>query len=171
MKRATTIADLSMPAAGDNCIAVFLAPPLDDQEVSMTGEWPLQSFLELGPLKESARCAWQHAGQVIWEWGRSDLQFTCQLIVDELVSNAVRASLVLDQFTPVRLWLLSDKERVLILVWDASPLPPCPAANPDPLAESGRGLYMVGQISEQWSWYYTAGGGKMVWAVIREAVL
>src|SRR6266567_79569 len=169
MTRATAVAELSVPAAGDNCLAVFLAPPINDREAVMTGAWPLQSFLELGPLKKSARCARQHAAAVIWEWGPSYLQFACELIVGDMVSNAVRASRVPGLFTPVRIWLLSHKEKVLILVWDASPLPPCPAADPDPLAESGRGLYMVGQISEQWSWYYTAGGGKAVWALCSEA--
>ena len=135
----------------------------------MTGRWPLRSFLELGPLEESARCARLHAAAVLWEWGRPDLQFTCGLIVDELVSNAVRASRVPGLLTPVRIWLCSDKDKVLILVWDASPLPPRPAADPDPLAESGRGLYLVGQVSEHWSWYDTAGGGKVVWALISQA--
>jgi len=47
------------------------------------------------------------------------------------------------------------------LVWDADPHPPAPTAIDDSkLAESGRGLFLVGIMSEQWCWYPAAGGGK-----------
>jgi anti-sigma regulatory factor (Ser/Thr protein kinase) len=158
------------PAAGDNRAAAVPAPPLDGQEAALAGQWPLRSFLELGPLTESARRAWQHTAAVLGEWGRGDLQFACELIAGELVSNAARASRAPGLLTPVRIWLCSDKDKVLILVWDASPLPPLrPAAEPDPLAESGRGLYLVGQASEHWSWQDTPGGGKVVWALCGQA--
>ncbi len=137
----------------------------------MTGEWPLQSFLEFGAYAEAVRCARLHARQVAWEWGLGELENTCAAIVSELVTNAIVASRALGPYTAVRLWLLSDKDKLLILVWDAHPQPPVPRAIDENTAESGRGLFMVGQMSERWSWYPVAEGGKVVWAVCSEAVL
>ena len=56
----------------------------------------------------------------------------------------------------VRLWLVSDRAQVLILAWDASPLPPA-QTDPDESAENGRGLLLVDAISDQWGWYFPSG--------------
>jgi hypothetical protein len=68
---------------------------------------------------------------------------------------------------PVRLGLLSDTRRVLILVQDCSPQRPV-RANPEADAEGGRGLLMVEAISSQWGWYsaHPAGTGKVTWALL-----
>jgi len=133
----------------------------------MASGWPLRNSLELGPYSGAVPCARLHARAVLWEWGLADLSENVELIISELVTNSVIASQPLDQISPIRLWLLSDKDRVLILVWDASPKPPCPA---DPgtgeFNEGGRGLMLVEAISEQWSWYFAhETHGKVVWAL------
>lgn len=94
-----------------------------------------------------------------------------ELVTSEIVTNSVQASQLLDQPSVVRLWLFSDKERVLIVVWDASPHPPMPSAHSaDDPRESGRGLMLVEAISDQWSWYFTRETtGKVVWALCSEA--
>ncbi len=77
----------------------------------------------------------------------SDRSETAELIVSELVSNAVAASRALDGGPfPVRFWLLSDRKRVLIVVWDASPIPPA-RLDPADDAEDGRGLMLVDALS------------------------
>jgi hypothetical protein len=53
------------------------------------------------------------------------------------------------QYAPVRVWVVSDRAQVVIFVWDASPLPPVPAAA-DSDAENGRGLLIVQAVSAQW---------------------
>jgi len=107
-----------------------------------------------------------HARAVLWEWGLAGLTEQAELLVSELVTNAVQASRVLGQFTAVQLWLLSDQRRVLILVWDASPQPPLPREPGEEIGEGGRGLMLVDAISDQWSWYSVPGiGGKVVWAL------
>jgi hypothetical protein len=75
-----------------------------------------------------------------------------ELLVTELITNAVKASQAVMQASPVRLWLVSDLARVLILVWDASPQPPARVSASDE-TENGRGLMLVEAISEQWGWY------------------
>lgn len=109
--------------------------------------WPLQSTLPLGPVLSAAGCARAHVKGVLWEWRMSDRSETAELIVSELVSNAVAASRALDGGPfPVRFWLLSDRKRVLIVVWDASPIPPA-RLDPADDAEDGRGLMLVDALS------------------------
>jgi anti-sigma regulatory factor (Ser/Thr protein kinase) len=100
---------------------------------------------------------------MVWEWGLNELSEATELLVSELTTNAMRVSQALDQDSPIRLWLLSDKTRLLILVWDGNPRPPVQMdATAD--AESGRGLVLVDAISEQWGWHPAFDlGGKWVW--------
>ncbi len=132
----------------------------------MADNWPLTSFLELGALPSAVPCARLHTRHVLWEWGLASLTDSAELAVAELVTNAVKASRVMDWPQPVRLWLRYDRTRLLILVWDANPQPPV-RIDADHDAETGRGLLLVDAISEQWNWYPDANtGGKTVWAEI-----
>jgi len=129
--------------------------------------WPLQSFLELGALPGAVPCARLHTRQVLWEWRLAALSEAAELLVSELVTNAMQVSRATAQDTPppVRLWLVSDKTQVVILIWDASPLPPVPVdAGED--AETGRGLLLVEAVSQRWGHFGHDGGGKVVWAVV-----
>jgi anti-sigma regulatory factor (Ser/Thr protein kinase) len=105
----------------------------------MAEDWPLRSFLELGALPTAAPCARLHVRHLLWEWGLSVFSERVELLMTELVTNAIKASQSMDEYLPIRLWLLSDKLRVLILVWDANPQPPL-RVEVELEAESGRGL-------------------------------
>ncbi len=134
----------------------------------MADGWPLQSYLELGALPGAVPCARLHARHVLREWGLTALRDDAELLVSELVTNAVHASRSMEWSFPVRLRLLSDRTQVLIVVWDANPEPPVrtEAADDD---ENGRGLMLVETISERWDWSATPdAGGKMVWCIVRE---
>jgi anti-sigma regulatory factor (Ser/Thr protein kinase) len=133
----------------------------------MADHWPLKSFLELGALPGAVPCARLHARHVLREWGLSTLSENVELLVSELVTNAVRVSQSMEQSFPVRLRLLSDRAQVLILVWDASSQPPI-RTDPGEEDESGRGLVLVEAISERWDWGATPEtGGKMVWCLVK----
>jgi len=139
---------------------------LDGQAGNLAAGWPLRDFIELGPLPTSVPCARYHARQIVWEWRLTPLSETVELVVDELVTNAVSASRSLDWPSPVRMWLLSDRASVLVLVWDANPEPPV-RIDPEDDAESGRGLVLVEALSTRWDWYGgPAAGGKLVYALI-----
>jgi anti-sigma regulatory factor (Ser/Thr protein kinase) len=130
----------------------------------MADQWPLQSFLELGPLPGAVPCARLHVRHLLWEWKLTDFSEAAELVVSELLTNAVQASQAMEFLTPVRMWLLSDKQRVLILIWDASPQLPVRMYSRDD-AENGRGLLLVETISTRWNWYFVHdSGGKVVWA-------
>jgi anti-sigma regulatory factor (Ser/Thr protein kinase) len=139
------------------------APPPPGQDVA--GQWPLRSFLELGALPGAVPCARLHARELMREWGLKGLGDDVEILVSELVTNAVAASRSVARGLPVRLWLLCDKARVLIVVWDGCPQAPV-RIDVSGDEESGRGLLLVESISDQWGSYPTpATGGKAVWAV------
>ena len=128
--------------------------------------WPCQSFLELGALPGAVPCARLHARQMLWEWGLTAFSDSAELLISELVTNAMRISRATAQYLPVRLWVVSDRAQVVIFVWDASPLPPVANDATDD-AENGRGLMIVQAIGARWGWDFPSGiGGKVVWAQI-----
>jgi anti-sigma regulatory factor (Ser/Thr protein kinase) len=134
---------------------------------------PLRSYLELGALPTAVPCARLHARHLLWEWELSGLAETTELLVSELVTNAVKATAAHDDQAAVRLRLSGDSARVLIEVWDADPRPPAPRGlggdgMPDPQEEGGRGLFLVAALSARWDWYPTREPmGKVVWCEIR----
>ena len=139
--------------------------------------WPLQSYLELGALPSAVPSARLHARFVVAEWGLQELAELVELIVSELTTNAVQASqeLVGSRYNrrwvpgtpPVRLWLHSDRERVLVRVWDGNDRMPMRQETEDVEAEHGRGLLLVETLSMNWGAYVAEGGsGKVVWGVV-----
>lgn len=152
-------------------VAAGLLPPAPpagqhgQQEIT-ADRWPVRSFLELGAIPEAVPYARGQARRAVLEWGLPELIASAEVLVSELVTNAVAVSSTMQRLLPVRMWLLSDAERVLILVWDASGQRPerSPAGDD---AEGGRGLVLVEAMSERWDWYFPPEpGGKVVWALV-----
>lgn len=85
-----------------------------------------------------------------------------ELVVSELVSNAVRHGLA-----PVRLRVESDapSEQLTITVIDAGRGRPV-RRSPEPMAAGGRGLLLVEAVSENWG-VDRDDGATSVWAVVR----
>jgi anti-sigma regulatory factor (Ser/Thr protein kinase) len=150
--------------------------PPRNPEVDQAHAWPLHTFLKLGALPSAVPCARLHARQILWEWGLESLTDSTELIVSELATNAVHAAQGLtasrynDHWTPgtppIRLWLQSDGEQVLVQIWDGNSC--VPKAQVEELdAENGRGLLLVTQLSSYWNAYTPErSSGKVVWAVI-----
>lgn len=146
--------------------AVRIPPLADPQGNDITDRWPLRSFLELGALPSAVPCARLHTRHLLWEWGlHTALGDSAELLVSEIVTNAIQIAQADMDNAPVRLWLLADRARLLILVWDASPLPPVRVTSGGH-AETGRGLLLVETISARWGWQFLPDkGGKVVWAL------
>ncbi|MFJ8539728.1 SpoIIE family protein phosphatase [Streptomyces sp. NPDC093591] len=89
-------------------------------------------------------------------WGFEELAMTTELIVSELVTNAIRYA-----EPPIRLRLLRDS-RLTCEVFDASHTAPR-LRHARSMDEGGRGLFLVAQVSHRWGARYTA-DGKIIWA-------
>ncbi|QES51367.1 histidine kinase [Streptomyces venezuelae] len=89
-------------------------------------------------------------------WGLEELGFATELILSELITNALRHGTA-----PVLVRMLYD-HALTCEVWDGSSIAPHLryAASTD---EGGRGLYLVAQLSEHWGTRYTP-FGKVIWA-------
>ncbi|MFG3052205.1 SpoIIE family protein phosphatase [Kitasatospora sp. NPDC048239] len=89
-------------------------------------------------------------------WGLSDLSFGTELVISELVTNAIRYG-----SPPVRVRLLRDRSLICEVADGSSTSPHLKyAATTD---EGGRGLFLVAQLTERWGTRYT-GQGKVIWA-------
>jgi anti-sigma regulatory factor (Ser/Thr protein kinase) len=147
---------------------VPVPPPWSDQVVLAEG-WPLRDFIELGSLPGAVPCARYHSRFVLREWRLSELADSAELLISELMTNAITANQATGVGSSVRLWLLADCARLLILVQDGSPHPPIPTV-PGAHAERGRGLLLVDAISSRWDWYVpSVGSGKVTWALLEMA--
>ena len=137
-------------------------------ETVTSERWPLRNFIELGALPGAVPCARLHTRQVLWEWNQTGLIEAAELILSELITNAITATQSIDSADSVQLWLLSDNHRTQILVCDASPNPPRRIGT-DGDAEAGRGLLLVETLSSEWGWYATGRRrtAKVVWAELR----
>lgn len=104
---------------------------------------------------------------MLWEWGLPAFSDDTEQLLSELVTNAVQASPPAGRILPVRLWLSSDRSRLLIQVQDTSSRPPA-RTDAHGHDESGRGLTIVDAISAKWGWYAVEEdhGGKIVWALL-----
>ena len=121
------------------------------------------SALEFAPLPTAVPCARLHAVHVLHEWGLRDLAGDAEMIVSELVTNAVEASTLLPERPPVSLRLLLTAKSLVIEVWDHSPLDLEPR-EADADDECGRGLTVVAALSYRWGWERTGHDRKVVWA-------
>jgi hypothetical protein len=88
--------------------------------------------------------------------------------VSELLTNALRHALPETGETwprsPIRLGLLQPGPSVLCAVADPSRRAPVPK-HPGPLAETGRGLHVIGALADAWGYTTPGDTGKVVWAV------
>ena len=123
----------------------------------------ISSTLEFAPLPTAVPCARLHAVHVLHEWGLRDLAGDGEMIVSELITNAVDASALLPERPPVSLRLLLTGKSLVIEVWDHSPLGLEPR-EADADDECGRGLTVVAALSDRWGWERTGRSRKVVWA-------
>jgi anti-sigma regulatory factor (Ser/Thr protein kinase) len=146
-------------------IPVRIPPIADQQGDDVTARWPLRSFLELGALPSAVAYARLHTRQLLWEWQLTGLSDDAELLVSEIVTNAIQITQADDRTAPVRIWLLADQAQVVIFVWDASPLPPV-LMNGSEIEENGRGLLLVNTLSARWGYLPAVSGGKFVWVIV-----
>ncbi|MFF4953472.1 SpoIIE family protein phosphatase [Streptomyces chattanoogensis] len=89
------------------------------------------------------------------EWDLADEAFTTELILSELVTNAIRYA-----SGPIHVRLIRDRSLICEVSDRSSTSPHLrQAATTD---EGGRGLFLIAQLAEHWGTRYT-GDGKIIW--------
>jgi anti-sigma regulatory factor (Ser/Thr protein kinase) len=138
---------------------------------------PAVTSRSLSPQPEDMRHARQFVREMLTCWGLADLADDAEMIVGELVVNAVRHGL---RTAPpraaaragrgddpgLRLCLLRRNGEIMMAVIDPSNEAPQPR-QAGWTGESGRGLQIIGALSHLWGWSPLEGNGKAVWAVLR----
>lgn len=148
-RRCRVVVDALVPARPHDDVALLMARTrvLGAGQVM---EWDLPA--DPAAVSDARKAA----SRVLTEWGLEDLAFTTELVVSELVTNAIRHAT-----GPVRLRLV--KERALTCeVFDGSATAPH-LRHPRTTDEGGRGLLLVSQFSQRWGTRYVP-GGKIIWA-------
>ncbi|MGW3206947.1 SpoIIE family protein phosphatase [Streptomyces sp. NPDC001135] len=90
-------------------------------------------------------------------WGLSEAAFTAELVVSELVTNAIRYG-----SHPIRLRLIHDATTLIVEVSDTSHTAPH-LRRAKTFDEGGRGLLLVAQLTQRWGSRHTP-EGKTIWA-------
>ncbi|WP_051941184.1 SpoIIE family protein phosphatase [Phaeacidiphilus oryzae] len=96
------------------------------------------------------------AARRLHDWGLDELVFTTELMVSELVTNAIRYTA-----GPVRLRLLRDRTLICEVTDGSATSPRLRRARSTD--EGGRGLFLVAQLAHRWGTRYTH-TGKVIWA-------
>lgn len=155
---------------------VHLVDPLD---AMLRGE-PAKASCPLAASRASVSCARRFSATLLCEWGMPELRDDVELVVSELVTNALSHGLAArydaapddsnhaGTTDPIRLTLARRGANVICMVEDASGEAPI-EKDPERDAEAGRGLQLVASFSRRWGWSKLTGGGKVVWALFQHA--
>ncbi|MGW8777087.1 SpoIIE family protein phosphatase [Streptomyces sp. NPDC055796] len=143
-----SIFDSVLPAEPADDVALLLARTraLSSDQVA---EWELEPDLSL-----VAHARELVVGQ-LGEWQLDELGFVTELVVSELVTNAIRYA-----GGPVRLRLIRDRVLVCEVSDPSSTQPRLRRARESD--EGGRGLFLVAQLTDRWGCRFT-GTGKTIW--------
>lgn len=148
----------------DSCQAVLdeLLPcrPKDDVAllIARTRGLPRDSVADWGVPRDPAAVAVMReaVSGTLDDWGLSECAFSVELVLSELITNAIRHG-----SDPIRVRLIRDRSLICEVADGSSTSPHLRyAATTD---EGGRGLFLVSQIAERWGTRYTA-QGKVIWA-------
>jgi anti-sigma regulatory factor (Ser/Thr protein kinase) len=154
---------------------IAVVPALDDGAGEVARSVLRLSALDLLPLPTAVPCARLHTRNVLLAWGLADRVADTELVVSEIVTNAIRATLEAAAGSdpqPVRLRLSARTDHsgrihgVQVEVWDA--LNSMSTQHRDTPADEpgGWGLVLVEALSARWGSYQAQDGGKVVFAVI-----
>ncbi|MEU6354106.1 SpoIIE family protein phosphatase [Streptomyces sp. NPDC047072] len=144
-----TILDALLSTERTDDVALLLARTrlLDRTQV---GRWDVQA--DPSAVGDIRRCVCEQLS----EWGLEESTFSAELIVSELVTNAIRYG-----GGAIRLQLIKD-DTLIYEVWDSSTTTPH-LRRAQLSDEGGRGLFLVAQLTQRWGTRYTR-DGKVVWA-------
>ncbi|MEU6225177.1 SpoIIE family protein phosphatase [Streptomyces sp. NPDC047042] len=138
-----------LPEHPDDDVALVLARTraLDAGQVRV---WDLPADFEV--VAEARR----HAVAQLEQWGLDEAAFVTELVVSELVTNAIRYGA-----DPIQLRLIHDRTLICEVTDGSSTSPHLRRARTSD--EGGRGLLLVAQLTTSWGTRHTR-TGKTIWA-------
>ncbi|MEU7636497.1 SpoIIE family protein phosphatase [Streptomyces sp. NPDC039016] len=147
---------------GGNVVAALLTgPPSDDAALLLARTHALDASQvaswDLSADPAAVAGARTLAGRQLSEWGLEPLRFTTELVVSELVTNAIRHG-----SGPITLRLIRQDAALICEVFDTGSTAPH-LRHARTTDEGGRGLLIVAQLTRRWGTRYTA-NGKIIWA-------
>ncbi|MEV6107570.1 SpoIIE family protein phosphatase [Streptomyces sp. NPDC051940] len=142
------VLDVLDPGTRDDDIAL-LAARLDGIAPSSAAQW------QLDPRTSAPREARRHARAALAGWGLDDLSDAVELLVSEVVTNAIRYAR-----RPVTLRLVHTDRVRCEVVDDVPQLPRLRRAGP--ADEGGRGMFLVNRVARDWG-AERLSAGKVVW--------
>ena len=131
----------------------------------------LTSGLTLAAVPTAAGVARSFVRQRLSHWGLNRLINDAELVLSELVTNAVNATGTtnprprwseLHNLALITVRLVITADSLVIEVWDRDPSPPV-LKQPEQVDQAGRGLLIVGALCRRWHYFYPESGGKAVW--------
>ncbi|MFM9371929.1 SpoIIE family protein phosphatase [Streptomyces sp. Da 82-17] len=151
----------SLDAACDDIVGALLpGPPSDDAALLLARTRGLDAdqiaSWDLASDPAVVADARDLVARRLADWGMEELQFTTELLVSELVTNAIRYGR-----DPIRLRLIR-RDTLVCEVFDGSNTAPR-LRHARTTDEGGRGLFLVAQLSRRWGTRYTT-DGKIIWA-------
>jgi anti-sigma regulatory factor (Ser/Thr protein kinase) len=114
----------------------------------------------IGADAGSVRTARDFTIATMHRWGVAERSHDIAIVVSELLTNALQHA----RPRRIRFGLLQHGSCVLCAVADPGRAVPVPRT-PGSLAECGRGLQMVGALSDRWGYSTPSEVGKVVWAM------
>ncbi|MER8155828.1 SpoIIE family protein phosphatase [Streptomyces sp. NPDC094472] len=144
----TVVLDALLPDRPSDDIALIVARTRV-LEPGLTADWEVAS----DPSQVAAvRAA---VARKLAEWDLGDVAFTTELILSELITNAIRYAT-----GPIRVRLLCDRSLICEVFDTSSTSPHLRYAGTTD--EGGRGLFLVSQFADRWGTRYTS-DGKVIW--------
>ena len=128
-----------------------------------------RSYVEAGAHPGAVPYIRRHTRQTLAAWRLGHVADDIELVVSELATNAVTATIGMQAAAPVALYLALERGRLYVLVWDACPDLPArrdhasDAESGRGLELSGRGLQLVQALSADWG-ACAQPVGKVTWA-------
>jgi anti-sigma regulatory factor (Ser/Thr protein kinase) len=134
--------------------------------------WPYESMQSFGPYDSTVPTARARTKAVLAEWGLSGVAKAAELVLSELLTNALQATWRFRLDTPVGVRLLADSSWLVVEVWDCAQAAPELRApdlarelEDDELDGHGNGLVIVATTCHRWGYFRRPDGGKVVFAV------
>ena len=137
-----------LPVVPEDDVALLVARTraLDNRQVA---NWQLPADPAIVSQMRSA------VGEQLLTWGLDDTAETTELLVSEMITNAIRHA-----HEPIEVRLMLDRTLICEVSDGSSTSPRLRLAGITD--EGGRGLFLIAQLAQRWGTRYTT-SGKVIW--------